>query len=79
MTGSNEARDRLLRFLETDEEDVGCEKTMQLLHVYVELVLTGDDPERDYPGITAHLRNCEPCVTDFEGLLNAVRGTSEPT
>lgn len=78
MTGSNEARERLLRFLETDEQDVGCEKTMELLHVYVDLVLSGDDPERLYPGITAHLRNCEPCVSDFEGLLGAVRGRPEP-
>ena len=30
--------DALDRFLDTDPEDVGCEKAMALLHTYVELV-----------------------------------------
>ena len=67
MTG----RDELLRFLRTDDQDAGCERTMELLHVYV--VLAGGDPEPSYPGITTHLRNCGPCVDDFEGLLAAIR------
>jgi hypothetical protein len=67
MTG----RDDLLRFLETDERDAGCERTLELLHVYVELVLAGEDPELTYPGITVHLRNCGPCAEDLEGLLAA--------
>ena len=69
MTG----RDELLRFLETDDRDAGCERTLELLHAYVELVVAGQDPESSYPGITVHLRSCGACVDDFEGLLAAVR------
>lgn len=61
------------RFLDTDPEDVGCEKAMALLHIYVELVRA--DPEtaaERYAGVEAHLRACGPCGEDFEGLLSAV-------
>jgi len=65
--------DALDRFLDTDPEDVGCEKAMALLHTYVELV--GADPQtaaERYAGVEAHLRACGPCGEDFEGLLFAV-------
>ena len=42
-------------------------------HVYAELILAGDDPEQHHPGITAHLRACEPCAQDLDGLLAALR------
>jgi hypothetical protein len=66
-------RQRLQRFLETDPRDVGCAEATAVLHVYVELVLSGADPERELPGIAAHLRSCGPCHEDFEGLLAAAR------
>ena len=66
-------RQHLQRFLETDPRDVGCEEAMAALHVYVELVLAGADPEKELPGIAAHLRACGPCSDDFEGLLAAAR------
>ncbi|MBX6384506.1 MAG: hypothetical protein IRZ07_16295 [Microbispora sp.] len=68
--------DELDRFLRTDPRDVGCEKAMDVLHVYVELAAR--EPEtarRQYPGVAAHLRACGPCQEDFEGLLAAVSGT----
>lgn len=65
------------RFLDADPRDVGCAETMVLLDVYVELTLTGAEPERRYPGLAAHLRACAPCLRDFEGLL-AAAATSAP-
>ncbi len=62
----------LERFLDTDPRDVGCEKAMALLHVYVELVAQDAGAEQRYPGIAAHLRACGPCSENFEGLLAAV-------
>ena len=62
------------RFLRTDPRDAGCEKAMELLHVYAELAVT--DPRRAqqrYPGVAAHLRACGPCTQDLEGLLAAIR------
>ncbi|MEU7916454.1 hypothetical protein [Microbispora bryophytorum] len=65
--------DELDRFLRTDPRDVGCDKAMELLHVYVELVTRHSDAARErYPGIAVHLRACGPCNEDFEGLLAAV-------
>ena len=68
MTGYDE----LDRFLQTDPRDVGCERALAILHVYVELVLA--DPRtavERYPGVAAHLRACGPCEEDFQGLLAA--------
>ncbi|HEX3359718.1 MAG TPA: hypothetical protein VHS74_01890 [Solirubrobacterales bacterium] len=62
----------MIRFLTTDPADVGCEETVELLHVYADLVLAGEDPEARLPGIAAHLRDCDPCGEDLQGLLAAV-------
>ena len=64
---------QLERFLATDPRDVGCEQARAVLHVYVELVLAGARPERQHPGVAAHLSACGPCNEDFEGLLLAAR------
>ncbi|MFI6347498.1 hypothetical protein [Streptomyces sp. NPDC050560] len=59
-------------FLATDPRDVGCERAMEILHVYADLTLAGSDPESRYPGMAAHLRACGPCAEDFDDLLEAV-------
>lgn len=63
----------LRALLTTDPSDVGCEATWQLIDVYAELVVAGEDPERSLPGITAHLNSCDPCTEDYRGLLHAMR------
>jgi hypothetical protein len=65
------------RFLQTDPRDVGCGEAMELLHVYAELAATGAQAAQRYPGIAAHLSACGPCGEDFDGLLAAIRGTTE--
>jgi hypothetical protein len=62
------------RFLKTDLQDAGCAQTIELLHVYVDATLDGDEPERRHPGVAAHLRACAPCAQDCDGLLAAVTG-----
>jgi hypothetical protein len=66
------ARSSLDAFLRTDPADDGCDKTMSLMHVYVELILAGLDAAKRYPGIAAHLAGCEGCRNDFDGLLAAL-------
>ena len=68
----NESSARMERFLHTDPRDVGCDQAMEMLHIYVDLAATGENPEERYPGVAAHLRACGPCEQDFEGLLAAV-------
>ena len=65
-------RPELDRFLRTDPRDVGCEQAMEMLHVYAELVASGEPAKERYPGIAAHLHACGPCGEDFEGLLAAI-------
>ena len=71
--------EQLQQFLETDPADVGCQQAMNVLHVYVELALAGEDPERELPGVAAHLRACGPCSEDFDGLLAAAGAASGRT
>lgn len=59
-------------FLETDPADVGCDEAMRILHIYVELVASGEDAAARYPGVASHLRQCGPCSDDYEGLLGLV-------
>jgi len=62
------------RFLRTDPRDVGCAQAMEMLHVYAELVASGEPAEQRYPGIVAHLHACGPCGEDFDGLIAAIGG-----
>jgi hypothetical protein len=64
--------ERLDRFLRTDPRDVGCDEAMAVLHIYVDLVVTGVDAAQRYPGVAAHLLACEQCAEDLAGLLTAV-------
>jgi hypothetical protein len=66
--------ERLDRFLRTDPRDVGCDEAMAVLHIYVDLIATGEDAAKRYPGVAAHLLACGPCADDLAGLLAAVTG-----
>jgi len=64
----------LEHFLSPDPSDAGCEKTMRLMDVYVDLLLAGKRPQERFPDVAIHLRECSPCAEDLEGLLAAARG-----
>ena len=66
------------RLLATDPRDVGCDEAMAALHVYAEIVTSGEDPEVLYPGVKAHLLACGPCGEDLQGLLEAISATAKP-
>jgi hypothetical protein len=63
---------QLERFLATDPRDVGCHAALKILHVYSELHVAGEHPERRFPGIAVHLEACGPCGEDFAGLVAAI-------
>jgi hypothetical protein len=64
-------------FLRTDPRDVGCERAIEVLDIYVDVVSADGVAAagRRFPGVAAHLRACGPCGEDFDGLLAAVTGT----
>jgi len=66
-------------FLETDPADVGCDEALRILHVYVDLIASGEDAAARYPGVAAHLRQCGPCSDDFDGLLALVSDPPSPS
>jgi hypothetical protein len=72
-------RAELDRFLQTDPRDVGCDKAMEMLHVYVDLAVRDAAAAQRYPGIAAHLHACGPCSEDFHGLLAAVTDAAHGT
>ncbi len=65
-------------FLRTDPRDVGCERAMEILDVYVDAMAAGGvgAARRRFPGVAAHLRACGPCDEDFAGLVASVEAAS---
>ena len=62
------------RFLRTDPSDVGCGPAMEVMDVYAELAVADRAAaEQDYPGVAVHLRACDPCAQDLEGLMTLIR------
>ena len=51
-----------------DEPELGCDDCFAELDRYVELELTGDDPDRQLPGLRAHLAGCQACREEHESL-----------
>lgn len=63
---------RFEQYLATDPGDIGCDETMEMLHVYVDLLMQGIDAAERYPGLAVHLESCDGCKEDVRGLLSAV-------
>jgi predicted anti-sigma-YlaC factor YlaD len=66
-------RRRLDKLLHAEDSDPGCAAVQEILDVYVELELAGEDPTRVYPGAASHLESCPACRADHDGLLEAAR------
>ena len=62
------------RFVRTDPSDTGCGPAMDVLDVYAELAVAGGPAAAErYPGVAAHLRVCDPCAQDLEGLMSLIQ------
>jgi hypothetical protein len=72
-----ERPEKLDDLLRASELDRGCDAGAEVIEVYVELELAGEDAESTYPWIAAHLRSCKGCRSDHDGLLEAARRDSE--
>jgi hypothetical protein len=51
-----------------DEPELGCDDCFAELDRYVELELAGDDPDRQLPGLRAHLAGCQACREEHDSL-----------
>jgi hypothetical protein len=62
-------RDRLLgRLLSASGHDIGCEQCFELLDVYVDAKLAGEDAECRVPGMRTHLEGCPACAEEHASL-----------
>jgi hypothetical protein len=70
MTENRKAADLLLaRLLGSSAPEIGCEQCFELLDIYVEAELAGEDAERQAPGMKAHLDGCPACAEEHDSLL----------
>jgi hypothetical protein len=74
MTERPELRQALGRLLGPKEPEVGCDECFALLDQYVELELSGEDPDAAIPGLRAHLEGCPACREEHESLRALVGG-----
>jgi anti-sigma factor RsiW len=63
----------LRRLLGPAEPEIGCDECFEQLDRYVELELSGEDPDRAIPGLRAHLAGCPACREEHESLRALVR------
>ena len=74
MTERPELRQGLGRLLGLKEPEIGCDECFALLDQYVELELSGEDPDAAIPGLRAHLEGCSACREEHESLRALVGG-----
>jgi hypothetical protein len=72
-TGPHPRDERLRRLLGPPGPELTCEQCFEELDRYVELEVTGADPDAALPGMAAHLDGCPACREDHASLLALVR------
>ncbi|MGH9026299.1 MAG: hypothetical protein ACRDWD_09320 [Acidimicrobiia bacterium] len=75
------AEQDIFELLNAETVDAGCSAGFEVLHQYVESQLNGGDPERELPGLAAHLRSCPACRDDYSALVDAANrfGDASPS
>ncbi len=69
----------LLRMIEqTSDEEYSCEEVFELLDLYTEKLVEGEDTKKMMPLVERHLAMCPDCREEFEGLLNILEISNAP-
>ena len=61
------------RLLGSEFRDSGCDAGFEILDVYAEALIRGEDVARLFPEVIAHLAGCVACREDTEGLIASLR------
>jgi hypothetical protein len=72
VTTDQPDRDLIARMLGPDGPEVTCEQCFELLDQYVDLELTGRDPDARLPGMREHFQGCPACREDHDSLRDFV-------
>jgi len=57
----------------TQAEEINCSECFELVSRYVELEVTGSEPERKLPQVVQHLQQCTACREEYETLRDLRR------
>jgi hypothetical protein len=69
MSDSHSQRAKLLKqLLGPAGPELTCDECFELLDVYVEAELVGEDADLRVPGMRAHLEGCPACAEEHESL-----------
>jgi hypothetical protein len=60
---------------ETREREIGCDECFERLDIFAETELSGVEASAAMPLVRDHLDKCTDCLSKFEALLRALRGT----
>jgi len=74
MSEDRDVKQAVSRLLGPAEPEVGCDECFAALDQYVELELSGADPDTALPGLRAHLAGYPACREEHESLRALVRG-----
>jgi hypothetical protein len=78
MSEDRDVKQAVSRLLGPAEPEVGCDECFATLDQYVELELSGADPDAALPGLRAHLAGCPACREEHESLRDLVRRADSP-
>ena len=70
--------DYIEKLLGVSEPDPGCDEAGELMDAYCETVARGEQVSAQFDAFVTHMRNCDACREDMEGLLAALREQDEP-
>ncbi len=68
----------LTGLLDVTQGDPGCDIAFQKLDAYVDSELQGRDPRQQLAVVSVHLRGCEACEQDYQGLLAVSSAGAQP-
>lgn len=71
-------RELAKRLLGPAGAEVSCEQCFDQLDRYVELELTGANPDERFPGMRAHLEGCAACAEDRASLRDLIMASRPP-
>ncbi len=73
MTDSRRTPERLIDcLLGPAGPELTCEQCFELLDVYVEHELAGEDAAAEIPGMLEHLHGCPACAEEHESLRDLI-------
>jgi hypothetical protein len=70
--------DRLARVLGPAGPELTCDECFEELDRYVEIELSGSNPDAAVRGMQAHLQGCPACNEDHDSLLALLRSVAVP-